>query len=79
MADLFAGASATHGCIGITFCPGKHDREGAAQLSGALANAIGRMRHCALCDTCASAQRDHSLLCVVETPADQLAIEQAYR
>jgi recombination protein RecR len=65
----------------------QHDREGAGQLSAALANAIDRMRHCALCntfteaelcDTCASAQRDRSLLCVVETPADQLAIEQTH-
>ncbi|MCC7060224.1 MAG: recombination protein RecR [Burkholderiaceae bacterium] len=68
----------------------QHDREGAAQLARALADAGERIRHCArcntfteldICETCASPRRDASLLCVVETPADQLTIEQtlAYR
>ncbi|MFM8547030.1 MAG: recombination mediator RecR [Betaproteobacteria bacterium] len=63
----------------------QHDREGAALLGEALAEALHRIRHCArcntfseneLCDTCASTRRDPSLLCVVETPADQLMVEQ---
>ncbi|HEY0879343.1 MAG TPA: recombination mediator RecR [Zeimonas sp.] len=63
----------------------QHDREGAAQLAQALSDARTRIRHCArcntfteleVCETCASTRRDASLLCVVETPADQLTIEQ---
>ena len=63
----------------------QHDREGAALLARALADAASRVRHCArcntfteieVCETCASPRRDPSLLCVVETPADQLTIEQ---
>lgn len=63
----------------------QHDREGAAMLSRALHQAVERVRHCALCntfaeteicDTCRDDHRDRSLLCVVETPADQLMIEQ---
>ena len=63
----------------------QHDREGAAMLGEALVEALSRIRHCArcntfseneLCDTCASPRRDSSVLCVVETPADQLMMEQ---
>lgn len=63
----------------------QHDREGAARLAQALADATQRVRHCArcntfteleVCETCASPRRDPALLCVVETPADQLTIEQ---
>ncbi len=63
----------------------QHDREGAVLLSRALAEAVDRIRHCAMCntfteqeicETCASPRRDRGLLCVVETPADQLTIEQ---
>ncbi|MBE0629270.1 MAG: recombination protein RecR [Burkholderia vietnamiensis] len=63
----------------------QHDREGAAMLARALAEATERVRHCVrcntfteleICETCSSPRRDPSLLCVVETPADQLTIEQ---
>ena len=63
----------------------QHDREGAAQLARALTQAVDRVQHCALCntftesdvcETCLDAERDVGLLCVVETPADQLMIEQ---
>ena len=63
----------------------QHDREGAALLAHALADATARVRHCTrcntfteleVCETCSSPRRDPSLLCVVETPADQLTIEQ---
>ena len=63
----------------------QHDREGAAQLARALSPAVDRVQHCALCntftesdicETCLDEERDTSLLCVVETPADQLMIEQ---
>jgi len=63
----------------------QHDREGAATLGRALMQAVEQVRHCArcntfteheICGTCLDPQRDTSLLCVVETPADQLMIEQ---
>ena len=64
----------------------ERDRAGAKKLSERLAAAVERIGNCsrcrtfseeAVCATCASAQRDASLLCVVETPVDQLAVEQA--
>ena len=66
------------------------DRDGAARLSQALDEAGRQIRHCdrcrmltesALCEFCSSERRDGSQLCVVETPADVMAIEQsgAYR
>lgn len=63
----------------------QYDREGAQRLGGALTRAVDAVRHCALCNTfteselcdvCASPRRDRALLCVVETPADRLMIEQ---
>ncbi len=63
----------------------QHDREGAAMLSRALYQAVDAVHHCALCntfteapvcDTCSDEERDKTLLCVVETPADQMMIEQ---
>src|SRR5690606_10706573 len=51
-----------------------------------LAEAVERIGHCAqcrdfsedeLCPVCASSSRDRQQLCVVETPADRLAIETA--
>jgi len=63
----------------------QHDREGAAMLGRSLAEAVEKIKHCercntfseqSLCDTCASTRRDPELLCIVETPADQLVVEQ---
>jgi recombination protein RecR len=63
----------------------QHDREGAAMLGQALLQAIEKIQHCArcntfteseVCETCLDPERDARLLCVVETPADQLMIEQ---
>ena len=63
----------------------QHDRDGAAQLGIALTQAVESIRHCALCNTftenelcdvCSSDRRDRALLCVVETPGDQLMVEQ---
>ncbi|MEZ5727565.1 MAG: recombination mediator RecR [Burkholderiaceae bacterium] len=62
----------------------QHDREG-ARLLGGLADALDRVHRCRqcntftdreLCETCSSPRRNTALLCVVETPADQLMIEQ---
>jgi len=64
----------------------QHDRAGAVALGEALLAAASNIRHCArcntlteqdICETCASARRDAGLLCVVETPADQLMVEQS--
>ncbi len=63
----------------------QHDREGARQLAQALAGAAEKVRHCARCHTfteaevcavCQDPQRDATRLCVVETPADQAALER---
>ena len=64
----------------------ERDREGGRRLAQALLKAmdeVGKCRDCRtlcerdLCPLCASATRDSSLLCVVETPVDIDAIEQA--
>jgi len=64
----------------------ERNREGGLRLSGALAEAIELVGHCeqcrdfsetATCSICASASRERSLLCAVESPADRLVIEQA--
>lgn len=64
----------------------ERDREGASRLAERLQAAVERIRHCAqcrdfseteICAICASPSRDRSVLCIVETPADRLAIEQA--
>lgn len=61
-------------------------RAGAASLAGALTGAlaaVGRCRRCRmltegeLCGICSSVQRDPGLVCVVESPADVVAIEQS--
>jgi recombination protein RecR len=63
----------------------QHDRGGAQALSQALAQATQNIQHCALCHTfteaevcatCLDERRDASKLCVVETPADQSAVER---
>ncbi len=68
----------------------QHDREGALHLAQALQHACAEVKHCALCHTftendicptCLDPRRDRSQLCVLETPADQDALERtgAYR
>ncbi len=63
----------------------ERDREGGQHLSECLAEAMLKVGHCErcrnfseapLCEICSSARRDESLVCVVESPADVLAIEQ---
>ncbi len=64
----------------------ERDREGALDISRSLAQAvatIGQCRRCRmlsdaeLCPICSSTQRDPELLCVVESPADVVAVEQS--
>ena len=63
----------------------QHDREGTQLLARALEQAASHVRHCdrcntftegAICSVCSDARRDASKLCVVETPADQAALER---
>ena len=63
----------------------QHDRAGARQIAVALEAAAANVRHCERCHTFAEAQicatcldpaRDARQLCVVETPADQAALER---
>ena len=64
----------------------QRDHPGAARLAGALSRSLELVRHCERCNTfteeqvcalCRSPRRDAHLLCVVETPADLLMMEQA--
>ena len=63
----------------------QHDRAAAQYLARALDDACKLTQHCALCNTftehtvcatCMDEKRDHTQLCVVETPADQAALER---
>ena len=64
----------------------QHDRSGAQQLASALQTAVQHVRHCSQCHTftegdicpiCADPARDATRLAVVETPADQAALERS--
>ncbi|HSH29584.1 MAG TPA: recombination mediator RecR [Thiohalobacter sp.] len=64
----------------------ERDREGGRRLAAALIDAIDKVGHCGQCRTlteepvcgiCRSDSRERSQLCVVETPADIVAVEQA--
>src|SRR3954451_7486543 len=63
----------------------QHDRAGAQLLAQALQQASTVIRHCSrchtfteneVCATCLDPRRDRGKLCVVETPADQAALER---
>jgi recombination protein RecR len=63
----------------------QHDRAGAVLLAQSLQLAVERVGHCQrchtfseaeLCGTCLDPGRDPTRLCVVETPADQSALER---
>jgi len=64
----------------------ERDREGGRRLSRVLAEAMERIGNCGrcrnlseqpLCALCVGSQRDPAHLCVVESPIDQIALEQA--
>ncbi len=64
----------------------ERDREGGAVLVRALSDALADVGHCKRCRMltegercaiCSSPQRDAAQLCVVESPADVVAIEQS--
>ena len=63
----------------------QHDKGAAQDIAEALINALSRVRHCdrcnnfseqPVCDLCQSANRDESVICVVEMPSDVQSIEQ---
>jgi len=62
----------------------QRDRKGASNLALALDSALQVVDHCRLCNTfseqpvcplCESAQRDNTVLCVVEMPTDLMMLE----
>ncbi|HET7396873.1 MAG TPA: recombination mediator RecR [Gammaproteobacteria bacterium] len=64
----------------------EHNRDAALGLSGALQSAVAGIQHCGrcrmltdtpVCSICNSSRRDASLVCVVESPADVYAVENA--
>lgn len=64
----------------------ERDRDGGRRLAQVMADAMERIGHCQrcrtlseteLCTLCANPKRDGSQICVVETPAEVVAIEQA--
>ncbi len=64
----------------------ERDREGAALMSKALAEAVAGIGHCSrcrmftehdVCSICSASGRDETSLCVVESPADVMAVEDA--
>lgn len=64
----------------------ERDRDGAGGLSKALAEAVDGIGHCSrcrmlteheVCSICSAPGRDASQLCVVESPADVMAVEDA--
>ena len=63
----------------------QHDREGAQRIAVSLQAAMQNVRHCERCHTfteapvcaiCLDGTRDARQLCVVESPADQAALER---
>ncbi len=64
----------------------QNKRDAALGLARALETAVEKLGHCERCNTltetsicvlCSSVRRDASLLCVIETPADQITLEQS--
>lgn len=64
----------------------ERNRAGATNLASALVDAVEGIQHCQtcrmftdsdICEFCQDARRDEALLCVVEGPADVLAVEQS--
>ncbi|QEA39526.1 recombination protein RecR [Pistricoccus aurantiacus] len=64
----------------------ERDRPGGERLAAILAQALAEVGYCRrcrtlteaeLCELCRSSRRDERLLCIVESPADMLAIEEA--
>ena len=70
----------------MTYYVLERDRSGAMVLAETLENAINKIGHCAhcrtlcetdICTVCADPSRDHSQLCIVESPIDMSAMLQS--
>ncbi|PHS68513.1 MAG: recombination protein RecR [Methylophaga sp.] len=70
----------------MTFHLLEHNRDGGERLAQALSHALNNVHHCQrcrilseteLCSRCSDSQRQQDQLCIVESPSDVLAIEQA--
>lgn len=68
----------------------ERDQQGAKRIARAISSALETVKHCRqcrnfsdtdLCEICNNTARDQAILCVVETPADVIAVESsaAYR
>lgn len=64
----------------------ERDREGGRRMAHTIERAMARVGHCTSCRTlsetelcrqCANPKRDESLLCIVESPMDVVALEQS--
>ncbi|MDH3326745.1 MAG: recombination mediator RecR [Gammaproteobacteria bacterium] len=64
----------------------ERNRQGAERLSVKIAESLEKIGHCKfcrnfteseICQICANPKRDSHVLCIVESPADMLAVEQA--
>jgi len=64
----------------------ERDRDGAQQIADAIENALAKVANCSrcrnfteltVCEICADPKRDPATLCVVEAPADVMAIEHS--
>ena len=62
----------------------ERDRDGAARMAQALTSALEELGHCGqcrnfcddpMCEICADEDRDQGTICVVEAPADVIAVE----
>jgi len=65
----------------------ERDREGASRLARSVDQAVQRIGRChrcrtftesEFCEICRDSQRDTTIVCVVESPTDLLAIEQSH-
>ena len=64
----------------------ERDRDGARNMAAALGDAVDGIGHCSrcrmlteheLCSICSASGRDETQLCIVESPADVMAVEDA--
>ena len=64
----------------------ERDQQGARRIAETITQALDTVRHCSkcrnfsdsdLCDICSDQGREHNIICVVETPADVLAVESS--
>ncbi|MFZ9038475.1 MAG: recombination mediator RecR [Gammaproteobacteria bacterium] len=64
----------------------ERDQQGARRIAETITQALDTVRHCGkcrnfsdsdLCDICSDEGREQNIICVVETPADVLAVESS--